>query len=99
MPDQRVFHAPQLDMGRLVQALADWYRAEKFDVQVLDLPQGGVVIQARREEAWRTLLGVPPPSTWCCAARARTRWWRSGPGSGWTRRWPLLFTAAYGAWQ
>jgi len=38
MPDQRVFHAPNLDMGRLVQALADWYRAQKFDVQVLDLP-------------------------------------------------------------
>lgn len=25
---------------------------------MLNLPQGGVVIQARREEAWRTLLGV-----------------------------------------
>ncbi|HXF68562.1 MAG TPA: hypothetical protein VNK89_02040 [Thermoflexus sp.] len=57
MSEQRVFHAPNLDMGRLVQALLDWYGAEKFEVQALDLPQGGVVSQARQEETWRQLLG------------------------------------------
>lgn len=109
MPDQRVFHAPNLDMGRLVQALADWYRAQKFDVQVLDLPQGGVVIQARQEETWRNLLGVSSALNVALRRQGENLLVEIGAGK-WVDKaiaagaglfilWPLLFTAAYGAWQ
>ncbi|MCS7251987.1 MAG: hypothetical protein RMK32_00640 [Anaerolineae bacterium] len=33
-------------MGQLVQALAGWYEAQKFDVQVLDLPATGAALPA-----------------------------------------------------
>lgn len=109
MSDQRVFHAPNLNMGQLVQALADWYRAQKFDVQVLDLPQGGVVIQARQEEAWRTLLGVSSALNVVLRRQGENLMVEVGAGkwvdkaiaagAGLFLLWPLLFTAAYGAWR
>jgi hypothetical protein len=109
MPDQRVFHAPNLDMGRLVQSLADWYRAQKFDVQVLDLPQGGVVIQARQDETWRNLLGVSSALNVALRRQGDSLQVEIGAGkwvdkavaagAGLFLLWPLLFTAAYGAWQ
>ncbi|MCS7351818.1 MAG: zinc ribbon domain-containing protein [Anaerolineae bacterium] len=109
MSDQRVFHAPNLNMGQLVQALSDWYRAQKFDVQVLDLPQGGVVIQARQEEAWRTLMGVSSALNVVLRRQGENLMVEVGAGkwvdkaiaagAGLFLLWPLLFTAAYGAWR
>ncbi|GEM_PF-379924 len=109
MSEQRVFHAPNLNMGQLVQALSDWYRAQKFDVQVLDLPQGGVVIQARQEEAWRTLMGISSALNVVMRRQGENlivevgagKWVDKAvaAGAGLFLLWPLLFTAAYGAWR
>ena len=109
MSEQRMFHAPNLNMGQLVQALAEWYRAQKFDVQVLDLPQGGVVIQARQEEAWRSLMGISSALNVVLRRQGEHlvvevgagKWVDKAiaAGAGLFVLWPLLFTAAYGAWR
>lgn len=109
MTQQRVYRAPNLNMGQLVQALVDWYRAQKFEVQVLDMPGGGVVIQARQPEAWRAVLGMSSALNVVLRRQGEDLFVEIGAGK-WVDKaiagaaglfvlWPLLFTAAYGAWQ
>lgn len=110
MPEQRLFHAPNINMPHLGQALADWYRAQKFDVQMLEAPGGGFVIQARQEEAWRSVLGMS--ATLNVLLRHQQdgnliveigagKWIdkAAAAGVGMFILWPMLLTAGFGAWQ
>lgn len=68
-----------------------------------------MVIQARREEAWRTLLGVSSalnvvlrrPGENLVVEIGAGKWVDKAvaAGAGLFLLWPVLFTAAYGAWQ
>src|ERR1044072_152699 len=58
MSEQQVFQAPNLRLDHLAQAIGDWYRAQKFDVQVLPVPGEGMVVQAKQQEGWRNALGM-----------------------------------------
>ncbi len=109
MTQQRVYKAPNLNMGQLVQALTDWYRAQKFEVQVLDMPGGGVVVQARQPEAWRAVLGMSSALNVVLRRQGDDLLVEIGAGK-WVDKaiagaaglfilWPLFFTAAYGAWN
>src|SRR5215472_10023191 len=45
-------------VDELAQALADHFRAQEFETQVFRTSGGRMVMQARKESLWRTLLGV-----------------------------------------
>src|SRR4051794_37769054 len=47
----------------LAQALADHFRAQEFEAQILHTPAGGMVMQARKESTWRQALGVAYAAT------------------------------------
>ena len=58
MSEQQIFQAPNLRLDHLAQAIGDWYRAQRFDVQVLPVPGEGMVVQAKQQEGWRNALGM-----------------------------------------
>jgi hypothetical protein len=110
MPEQRLFHAPNLNMPHLSQALADWYRSQRFEVQLLEAPGGGMVLQARQEEAWRSVLGMSATLNILMRHQAdgnlvveigAGKWFdkAAAAGVGMFVLWPMLLTAGYGAWQ
>lgn len=110
MPEQRLFHAPSLNMPHLSQALADWYRSQRFEVQLLEAPGGGMVLQARQEEAWRSVLGMSATLNILMRHQAdgnlvveigAGKWFdkAAAAGVGMFVLWPMLLTAGYGAWQ
>ena len=49
MPEQRVFHAPGVDIQDLGQQLSQWFEREGFEAQSLEGPGGGLVVQAARQ--------------------------------------------------
>ncbi len=58
MPEQRVFHAPGVDIQDLGQQLSQWFEREGFEAQSLEGPGGTLVVQARKTEGWRALVGM-----------------------------------------
>jgi hypothetical protein len=109
MSEQQVFIVPNLDLNRLAHAIGDWYRAQRFEVQVFAVPGEGMVVQARQQEGWRNALGMS--STLNLGLRYKETSLIVEIGAGkWTDKavvggvgalfvWPLFFTAAYGAWK
>jgi hypothetical protein len=109
MSEQQVFQAPNLNLNHLAQAIGDWYRAQRFDAQVLPVPGEGIVIQARQQEGWRNALGMSSSLNICLRYKEATLVVEIGAGK-WSDKalaggvgalfvWPLFFTAAYGAWK
>ena len=109
MSEQQIFQAPNLNLNHLAQAIGDWYRAQRFEVQVLPVPDEGIVIQARQQEGWRNALGMSSTLNIGLRYKETTLIVEIGAGK-WTDKaiaggvgalfvWPLFFTAAYGAWK
>jgi len=110
MSEQRLFHATNLDLPHLSHALTDWYRAQRFEVQMWEAPGGGAVIQARQEEAWRSVLGMStalnillrPQQDGNLVVEIGAGKWAdkaAAAGVGVFILWPMLITAGFGAWQ
>jgi hypothetical protein len=109
MSEQQIFQAPNLNLNHLAQAIGDWYHAQRFEVQVLPVPDEGIVIQARQQEGWRNALGMSSTLNIGLRYKETTLIVEIGAGK-WTDKaiaggvgalfvWPLFFTAAYGAWK
>jgi hypothetical protein len=109
MSEQQVFNAPNLDLNHLAYAIGDWYRAQRFEVQVFPVPGEGMVVQARQQEGWRNALGMSSALNIGLRYKETTLIAEIGAGK-WTDKalaggvgmlfvWPLFFTAAYGAWK
>lgn len=109
MSEQQVFSAPGLDLNHLAYAIGDWYRAQRFEVQVFPVPGEGMVVQARQQEGWRNALGMSSTLNIGLRYKETTLIVEIGAGK-WTDKaiaggvgmlfvWPLFFTAAYGAWK
>src|ERR1044071_683561 len=109
MSEQQVFQAPNLRLDHLAQAIGDWYRAQKFDVQALPVPGEGMVVQAKQQEGWRNALGMSSTLNIGLRYKESTLIVEIGAGK-WADKaiaggvgallvWPLFFTAAYGAWK
>jgi len=109
MSEQQVFNAPNLDPNHLAYAIGDWYRAQRFEVQVFPVPGEGMVVQARQQEGWRNALGMSSTLNIGLRYKETTLIVEIGAGK-WTDKaiaggvgmllaWPLVFTAAYGAWK
>ena len=58
MTEQRSYHAPGVDVEALGDALSHWYQSQGFDVQTIAAPDDAVIVQARKEDTWRTVAGL-----------------------------------------
>lgn len=58
MAEQRSYHAPDLDVETLGEALFQWYQSQGFEAQKVAGPNGAVIVQARKEDTWRTVAGL-----------------------------------------
>ncbi len=54
---ERVYHT-NVAVTELAQALADHFRAQGFETQVFETTDTKTVVQARKDDLWRQLLGV-----------------------------------------
>ena len=57
MPNRRVYHAPDLDLQHLSEALSQWLESEGYETQTLQNP-GGLTLQARHTRSWVQRQGV-----------------------------------------
>lgn len=108
MSETRNFYAPNLHLDSLISALSDWYRAQNFNVQQLDVHGGGVLIQASKG-GWRNIVGMASALNVVLSQNGAdlkveigAGKWMDKVGAGAVSLlvlWPLAVTAAWGAWQ
>ena len=108
MADQRMYHAPGLDLPALGEALSQWFMGEGFEAQTLQAP-GGLAIQARRTEGWRSWVGMSAALNVTLMQQGDQLTVQMGAAK-WTDKavvgavgllifWPALIPAGYGAWK
>jgi hypothetical protein len=54
---ERVYHT-NVPVAELARALADHFRVQGFETQLFETTDNRTVVQARKDELWRQLLGV-----------------------------------------
>ena len=109
MPEQRTYHAPGLDIQDLGQKLSQWFEGQGFEAQSLEGPGGGLVVQARKTEGWRALVGMDAALHVTMTIQgenlfvqtAAAKWVDKAVvgGLGVLLFWPAIIPAAYGAWK
>lgn len=109
MPEQRTFHAPDLEIQDLGEKLSQWFEGQGFEAQSLEGPGGGLVVQARKTEGWRALVGMDAALSVTMTKRdenlfvqtAAAKWVDKAVvgGLGVLLFWPAIIPAAYGAWK
>jgi len=109
MAEQRMYHAPGVDLRELASVVSDWFQNQKFETQILEAPGGGLVVQARQPEAWRSILGMSsalnvtmtPQGENLVVQMGAAKWVdKAAVGAvGVLLFWPALIPAAYGAWK
>ncbi|MBC7257093.1 MAG: zinc ribbon domain-containing protein [Chloroflexi bacterium] len=109
MADQRVYQAPEVDLGQLGQALVEWFQRGGFEAQAMPAPGEGVLVQARKPEGWRQFLGMSAALNVSLVKSGDLLTVQTG-AAPWADKavvgavgallfWPALIPAAYGAWQ
>ena len=58
MAEQRVFHAPGVDLAHLGETLSQWFQTREFETQVLPGGDSAVTVQARTRRDWRSYVGA-----------------------------------------
>jgi len=109
MPEQRTFHAPDVDIQDLGKKLCEWFEGQGFEAQSLEGPGGGAVVQARKAEGWRALVGMDAALNVTMTVQGESLLVQTGAAK-WTDKavvgglgallfWPAMIPAAYGAWK
>ena len=57
MADQRVYHAPGIDLDQLGQQLDQYFAAQDFETQLLGGGGSTITVQARQRKDWRHYVG------------------------------------------
>lgn len=109
MAEQKMYHAPGLDIRELADVVSNWFQSQQFEAQILEAPGGGLVVQARQPEAWRSILGMSsalnvtmiPQGDNLMVQMGAAKWVdKAAVGAvGLLLFWPALIPAAYGAWK
>lgn len=109
MPQERTYSAPDVDPADLADELAGWLRRREFETQVLPVEGGGVLIQGRQTEGWKSLLGMSLATNVVIARNGPSLCVEVGQGKwmdkavvgavGLLLLWPALVPAAIGAWR
>lgn len=106
----RFYETHGLETTELANALADWFRLQEFEWRTYSDPSGRYVLQIRKQSTGRTILGLNYALTVSFKSQDDGRTLIELGGADWTDKivsgaiglfflTPLLFTAAYGAWQ
>jgi len=108
MADQKMYNAPGLDVELLAKALVQWFQAQQFETQMLQAPQGGWVVQARKG-GWTSVIGMSAALNVTLVQQADKLVVQMGAAQ-WADKavvgavgalvfWPALIPAAFGAWK
>jgi len=109
MAEEKIYHAPDLDLQHLGHALARWFQGQGFETQTLEAPGGGLVVQARKAETWRSLVGMSAALNVTMTQQDERLVVQMGAAQ-WADKavlgavgalvfWPALIPAAFGAWK
>ena len=109
MAEEKIYHAPELDLGHLAQTLSRWFQQQGFETQTLDAPGGGLVVQARKAQTWRSIVGMSAALNVALTQQDERLIVQMGAAQ-WTDKavlgavgalvfWPVLIPAAFGAWK
>jgi len=109
MPKERMFYAPGVGIGGLADELDDYLESREFESQVMPVEGGGLLVQARREEGWRQVLGMSLATNIVLNEVGPNIKVECGQGKwldkavvgavGLLILWPAMIPAALGAWQ
>lgn len=109
MPDQKMYHAPGLDLQQMGQALMQFFQGKGYQTQMLPGPgAGGVTVQAKRGSGWIT-TATSQALTVMMTPQGDNLVVQTG-GARWTEKvvsgavsflvfWPLAALPAYGAYK
>jgi hypothetical protein len=109
MADQKIYHAPGLDIQNLGQALSQWFQGQGFETQILAAPGGGVTVQARKADTLRTVTGTSAALSVMLSPQGENLLVQMGSAQ-WADKavvsavgillfWPALIPATYGFWK
>jgi hypothetical protein len=109
MAEQKIFQAPGVNVGELAGMVSDWFRGEGFEVQTLEAPGGGMIVQARKSDGWRTVTGTSAALNVTMTPQGDNLIVETGAAK-WVDKaavgvatlilfWPALIAPAYGAWK
>lgn len=109
MAEVRTFYAPGIDSRDAAGAVSSWLAVHDFESRTIDLPNGGIAVQARQPKSWRYILGMSSALNTTINKRGNELAVETEAGS-WADKiavgaigafilHPLLITAAYGAWK
>lgn len=109
MAEQKIYHAPGIEVRDLAGVVSDWFQNQGFETQTLKAPGGGLTVQARKPESWRSFVGLSaalnvtmtPQDENLVVQMGAARWIdKAAVGAvGVLIFWPALIPAAYGAWK
>lgn len=109
MSEIRTFYASGIDSRDVANVVSSWLVLHDFESRTIDLPGGGMAIQARQPKSWRYILGMSSALNITINKRGNEVVVETEAGS-WAEKiavgavgafilHPLLITAAYGAWK
>ncbi|MDY7040276.1 MAG: zinc ribbon domain-containing protein, partial [Chloroflexota bacterium] len=109
MAEQKIYSAPDVDVRELAGVVSDWFQNQQFEVQTLESPGGGLVVQARQPEAWRSIVGMSSALNVTMTRQGENLVVQMGAAK-WVDKaavsavtlilfWPALIAPAYGAWK
>jgi len=109
MAEQKIYHAPNVNLQELAKVVSEWFQNKGFEAQTLKAPGGGLTVQARRPESWRSFVGLSaalnvtmtPQDDNLVVQMGAAKWVdKAAVGAvGLLIFWPALIPAAYGAWK
>lgn len=109
--DQARFYDPRgLSSTELGNALLEWFRQQDFETRSFTDVTGRYVVQVRKASTARSILGLNYALTVSLTSQPDSKLLIELGGADWTDKiisgavgvlliYPLIFTAAYGAWQ
>lgn len=109
MAEEKIYHAPGLDLQKLGHTLSRWFQSQGFETQTLEAPGGGLVVQARKAQTWRSLVGMSAALNVTMIQQDERLLVQMGAAQ-WADKavlgavgalvfWPALIPAAFGAWK
>ncbi len=107
--ERRTFYGPDIDLAVLAHSLADSFSRQGHQIQVMQGPNAGFMVQARKEDTLRKIAGMSTALTavltleneYVCVEMGGAKWLDKGvaAGVGALVFFPALITAGVGAFQ
>jgi hypothetical protein len=109
MSEQRVYDAPNVDIGKLSQNIEESFKKENYETQTFKTQNEGIVVQLKKKGSWRAAVGMSSALTVTLTKQednitadiGATKWGDKAVvgAAGALLFPPALITAAYGTWK